>query len=236
MSESILQEAARIIDGKRTDDYGDPEDSFTAIAEVWNWYLNQGNVQLPGPLVAADVAHMMALLKLARVTTGHGTRDTYVDIAGYAALAGRIGGHEAESVPEELPTRIPENVKKVWVAQKEFLRSKMNPEKWFTWGDNTYLSDEQIYNYATDQQAEVEYVPSSHREVPFIPKDVTQVKVGDRYSYERGGTYPLHTWVGGSIGQSPVAYREVEVLNLANKLGVAIEYTKRTNEPQPQVS
>ena len=36
-----------------------------------------------------DVA-MMALLKIARVQTGSGTADCFVDLAGYAACGGRL--------------------------------------------------------------------------------------------------------------------------------------------------
>lgn len=93
MPESILTEAARIIDGERTVDYGDPKGNFAAIAEVWTWYLDN-RTDPESPLNAVDCAHMMILMKIVRATTGSGKRDTYVDIAGYAALAGRVGGLE----------------------------------------------------------------------------------------------------------------------------------------------
>ena len=37
---------------------------------------------------ATDVAMMMALLKIARIAGGAGTRDSFIDLAGYAACGG----------------------------------------------------------------------------------------------------------------------------------------------------
>ena len=39
---------------------------------------------------------MMALLKIARIKTGGGTGDSYVDLAGYAACAYEIAENEKE--------------------------------------------------------------------------------------------------------------------------------------------
>ena len=39
---------------------------------------------------ADDVAHLMMLLKIARLATGEPKADTYIDIAGYAALGGEL--------------------------------------------------------------------------------------------------------------------------------------------------
>lgn len=94
--EPVLAEAERIIHGQRNDDYGKAEDSFRIIAGFWDDYLSNQcctGTKFDG-LSAIDVAHMMILLKIARVTTSHGSRDSYVDIAGYAALATEIGGFE----------------------------------------------------------------------------------------------------------------------------------------------
>lgn len=45
-----------------------------------------------------DVAAMMSLLKIARVATGHGKADNWIDLAGYAACGGEIEGgrHDEE--------------------------------------------------------------------------------------------------------------------------------------------
>lgn len=75
---AVLAEAGRVINGERQDAYGNPEDSFTDIADLWGWYLGR-------PLLPSDVAMMMALLKFAREKHQH-KRDNIVDACGYLAL------------------------------------------------------------------------------------------------------------------------------------------------------
>lgn len=77
---AVLDEARKTINGDRQDAYGNPEDSFSMIAELWTAYLDKY-------VSPQDVAMMMALLKIARQKTGKGKRDNFVDICGYAALA-----------------------------------------------------------------------------------------------------------------------------------------------------
>ena len=81
--EQILTEANKIVNGARNEAYGSPEDNFKRIAGYWSGYLEK-------EVTAHDVAIMMMLLKIARTSTGTGSMDNYVDIAGYAACAGEI--------------------------------------------------------------------------------------------------------------------------------------------------
>ena len=84
-AESILKRASEIISGARQQEYGPPEESFSIIARMWNVYLN--NCRDGRDFISrTDVAMMMVLLKVAR-TNGEPTKDSLVDIAGYAALA-----------------------------------------------------------------------------------------------------------------------------------------------------
>lgn len=78
---SALLEAHKIINGERQDSYGNPEDSFRLIADYWSAYLKV-------ELSAVDVAHMMMLLKIARMSGQEPKKDNYVDLAGYAGIAG----------------------------------------------------------------------------------------------------------------------------------------------------
>jgi hypothetical protein len=78
-----LHEARAVINGARQDSYGSPEDSFALIAEYWDAYLRK----LDAPLTALDVAHLMMLFKLARCQGQAPSRDNYIDIQGYAAIA-----------------------------------------------------------------------------------------------------------------------------------------------------
>lgn len=88
----ILEEAACTISVERQNQYGSPEDSFELIAALWTPYIRRkledtGEVWLG----TRDVAHMMALLKIARLA--HTTkRDNYTDAIGYLAIAAdRLG-------------------------------------------------------------------------------------------------------------------------------------------------
>lgn len=67
--------------------FDEQENNFQLIANFWNIYLKgvEG-----GDLEGDDVAVMMALLKIARIMTGYGGMDSYIDLAGYAACAGEV--------------------------------------------------------------------------------------------------------------------------------------------------
>jgi len=79
----ILDKAKEIINGARQDQYGNPENSFDAIAAFWNAYLKN----IKGDLNGYDVAMLMALMKVARMLRAFGHEDSAVDACGYIALA-----------------------------------------------------------------------------------------------------------------------------------------------------
>lgn len=86
--ETILDEAKKCVCTERQSQYGTPENSFNAIARLWEDYLtSKGNAV---DIDTKDVAAMMALLKIARIATGHGKADNWIDIAGYAACGGEL--------------------------------------------------------------------------------------------------------------------------------------------------
>lgn len=89
MRGDILREAETVINGARQNCYGDPEDSFLTIAQLWNGYLFGMHGRLLGPV---DVAMMMSLLKVARLKSNPMDRDGYRDLCGYAALACDMAG------------------------------------------------------------------------------------------------------------------------------------------------
>jgi hypothetical protein len=77
---SILEEAARIVDGSRRNDYGNPLDNWTDTSAIWNVLLRK---KLNAPITADDAVLMMIAVKLARES--HAPKhDNAVDIAGYA--------------------------------------------------------------------------------------------------------------------------------------------------------
>ena len=90
--EQILEAARKCVCGEREKDYGEAENSFTVIADFCGTYLEEKCVspETDVCLNPEDVAAMMALLKIARIATGHGKNDNWIDLAGYAACGGEI--------------------------------------------------------------------------------------------------------------------------------------------------
>jgi hypothetical protein len=84
----ILETAEKMVNGDRQDDYGTPEQNFERIAMLWTHYL--GSDRLNTGITPVDVAAMLALLKIARVASGHGKSDNWIDLAGYAACGGEL--------------------------------------------------------------------------------------------------------------------------------------------------
>ena len=93
MRRAVLNEAAAIVTGAREAAYGGPEQSFGTIADLWSVYLGRA-------VAPHDVAALLALLKLARIKHSGGQhRDSWVDLAGYAAC-----GAECASFVREVGT------------------------------------------------------------------------------------------------------------------------------------
>lgn len=88
--EKTLEEARKCVCGEREGQYGSPEDNFKKIGDLWSAYKGV-------EFNSVDVAMMMALLKIARISTGTMTDDSFVDLAGYAACGSEI----ASTVREE---------------------------------------------------------------------------------------------------------------------------------------
>ena len=74
----VLAIAGQLINGERQAHYGTPQDNFGTTAEMWAAYLGMD-------ISPADVCHMMALLKIARLKRGP-HRDSSIDACGYMAL------------------------------------------------------------------------------------------------------------------------------------------------------
>ena len=87
--DDILQEAMHCITVDRASTHGDAEDSFSEIAKLWDWWLQNRPVP-KAELLPEDVAMMMALFKIVRISGNSKHDDNFIDLAGYAALAGEI--------------------------------------------------------------------------------------------------------------------------------------------------
>lgn len=79
----LLTEANRIIGGDRAETYGDARESFNRIGLLWGDLLGQ-------TVSATDVARMMVLMKVSRLHLHPDHADSWLDIAGYAALGAEI--------------------------------------------------------------------------------------------------------------------------------------------------
>lgn len=91
MSETILEEAQRIVYGDREQTYGRPNVDFERTGRMWgailsDWAMTtRGKGAVPTHLVAA----CMAALKLSRIVQTPTNRDSWTDLAGYAAAGYR---------------------------------------------------------------------------------------------------------------------------------------------------
>ena len=82
-TKEILSEAVRLSGTDRQKDYGDKIENHDNIARLWSAYLGI-------KIEAHDVALMMVLLKMARTKLGAVSKDTYIDMSAYSAIAGEI--------------------------------------------------------------------------------------------------------------------------------------------------
>lgn len=111
----VLEEAGEIINADRMDAYGHPIVNFNRIAGMWTAFLTEKlgvtegaeevelraltgevvarqteTVATPATITATDVAAMMMMVKLSRVANDPAKVDSWVDIAGYAALGSEV--------------------------------------------------------------------------------------------------------------------------------------------------
>jgi len=82
--EKILSIAEGLINGDRADIYGSAFDNFTRIGILWGVMLGTE------PVAPEVVGLMLVQLKAARLVATPAHDDSWIDLAGYAALAGEI--------------------------------------------------------------------------------------------------------------------------------------------------
>lgn len=98
---NILNDAAGLIVGQRQEDYGTPEENFERIAGYFNIHFKK-NLENNIPATPRQMAEFMVLLKMAR-TINSPTRDSYVDIGGYAGIAGELAKNETSNKEASVP-------------------------------------------------------------------------------------------------------------------------------------
>jgi len=111
-SSEYLEKTLKIISGDRERDYGNKTTNHQNIANLWSIFLEH-------KVTAQQAAICMLLVKVARLMHSK-TEDCYIDMAGYAAIAGEIqdtvGWKDDESEGERRGRKTSEYIKSL---QKE---------------------------------------------------------------------------------------------------------------------
>lgn len=81
--DKVLTESNLLVHGDREDDYGTPQESLSGIAEEWS-------MELGVKVTPVQVARMMLRLKLRRSMQNPKHLDSWVDMAGYAAIGAEL--------------------------------------------------------------------------------------------------------------------------------------------------
>lgn len=91
----ICAKAADLVSGNRQKTHGDKVENHQNIADLWNAYLGR-RLGDGCEITPKDAALMMVLLKIARTKAGSFNIDDYVDMSGYAGVAGEIAVKQQE--------------------------------------------------------------------------------------------------------------------------------------------
>lgn len=116
----VLDTAKTYVLKDRNATHGDPEDNFGRIAELWSAYKR---VQFN----ATDVAAMMALMKVARIAQSPEHRDSWIDLAGYAACGAGIALQKHADEDQKAEKAPPPNQWDDPAYTKMLIAAKSNP-------------------------------------------------------------------------------------------------------------
>lgn len=99
--EKILDSAKEIVTKDRQATHGNAEDNFATIAKMWEAYISAACVNgenLDICVTAEDVAAMMILMKVARISANSQHLDNWLDAVGYAACGGEIATKKTPAI------------------------------------------------------------------------------------------------------------------------------------------
>ena len=85
----VLEAAIKCVCNDRQDQHGNPENTFSMIADLWEMYLCH-KYETDITLSPDDVCVMMVLFKVARFGVGKHNNDNAIDGAGYFSLANEL--------------------------------------------------------------------------------------------------------------------------------------------------
>ena len=100
MTETVLEEAQRIVYGERPDDYGHPLDNHGTTSAMMDAFLLRRHGPTRGPLDAEDTAVWNILQKISR-EANRGKRDNRTDGAGYFGNVQMIEDERARRAAEQ---------------------------------------------------------------------------------------------------------------------------------------
>lgn len=83
--EVCLDTAKQFVMKDRNTSYGEPEQDFEVIADLWNAYLHHAGVLGDRAIEPYEVGILMGLLKVGRMTASPSKADHWFDLAGYTA-------------------------------------------------------------------------------------------------------------------------------------------------------
>lgn len=86
---ALALKAAALVGGAKQDEYGPKAEALGRVAGLWNAYL-AARRDLAAPLDAVDIAHMNVLEKIARTQGPTMKEDHFIDMCGYASIAGEL--------------------------------------------------------------------------------------------------------------------------------------------------
>ncbi len=94
----VLSTALELVTNDRAKQHGDAHKQSTTMAKFWSLYLRSRGVLLGRDILGSEAMMMLDLMKTSRDAVGSYNRDTFVDKAGYAALALAVREIEAGEV------------------------------------------------------------------------------------------------------------------------------------------
>ena len=99
--EEVLNEALKCVTKDRNASYGEPEDNFQHIADLWNAHFKIRRKEFT--FSPADVAIMFVLMKVARTRTSPDKLDNAIDGAGYFACYADCVGKPSAPIEIKYP-------------------------------------------------------------------------------------------------------------------------------------
>lgn len=96
----LLASAQKTVDGDRDKEFGDPLVNMKCAAQLIAGYLG---ARRGDSITAADVPAMLALFKIARLAGNRGSKDSWRDLAGYAAVGFDVEKRSRVTEKEERP-------------------------------------------------------------------------------------------------------------------------------------